>query len=154
MCVFPYFIAYLVTYTVSNKLPQGTLNSPTTNGSRMSVNPSSLLAPRILSVSDGSWVHTPQVHVESASLTSVRSINRFYWYTVRSASPPVDRWTALLPSTITKATSPLPNGLCLIPISKLLSTSNQVGINCGSTSHPRKSPQEAHPYPRMPLCFM
>lgn len=33
------------------------LTSPTTNGSQKSLNPSSLLGPRVLSISDGSWVN-------------------------------------------------------------------------------------------------
>lgn len=92
--------------------------STTSNGSHSSVNKSSLLAPRVISVSDGSWVRIV-VLTSKHWLTSGRYINKFYSSLDKLANQPTGRWTALLRLTTTKADSRPLVGPSVIPTSRL-----------------------------------
>lgn len=115
------------------------------SGSR-SPAPSSPYAPKIISIADGSWVSacvTPGV-VSIANRAIVTCINPtwfFYRYTKKSCSFTVRsetlgyiRWTEVSPSTITKRASHRSPGPSTRRISRPLSTSLPVRIECDWTS--------------------
>ena len=76
----------------SNLCNQG-LASPAPTGSNGSFNRASFLAPRVLSVSDNSWVRMTG-YASWAMLTMPRYINKCCWFSARSARRKANRWTA------------------------------------------------------------
>lgn len=99
--------------------PAQGLSSTTSNGSHSSMNRSSLLAPRILSVTDNSWVGRMAWKVSQLLIVD-RSISRCCSYLDRLATLLADRWTAHLRLiTIRAASHPLA-GQSTIHTSKLL----------------------------------
>ena len=76
----------------SNLYNQG-LASPVSNGSNGSFSRVSPLAPRVLSVSDNSWVRMTG-YTAWAMLTLRRYINKCCWFSARSARRKANRWTA------------------------------------------------------------
>jgi len=98
--------------------PTKGLASTTSNGSHSSMNRSSLLAPRILSVTDNSWVG--RIAWKACSLlTGDRCISRCSLCSARLATLLADRWTAPSRLTTIRAVFHLLAGQSTIHTSKL-----------------------------------
>lgn len=108
------------------------LSSPVSNGSNGSLNRSSLLAPRIISISDNSWVSLVS-QMRREILTMCRSTNKSSCYSAKSARPITSLWTVHSRLTTIRAASRRLAGRSMIHISRHWCIWSLAGIEFVST---------------------